>query len=70
MILADIYRLQVIGSPSFCNAIITAGFDMTRSEIERVSKKAATDTEFYRIYLYTDWWLDANNLFFVKGEEV
>ena len=50
------------GSKGFCAYVEThCGFDISRSEIERIGKRAATPAGFRSTWADEDWWTDANN---------
>lgn len=62
MTLANIYDEFTAGSDGFCRAVSSwCGFDMSRTEIERVGLRAKTAEKFEDIYANEDWWTDANN---------
>ena len=63
MTLAEIYDTYNIGSDGFCRAVEThCGFEISRKEIARIAKRAATPEEFEKIWYGADWWTNENNM--------
>lgn len=60
MPLHEIYENYQPGSTGFQIAVEThCGFEISRTEIEAIARKAKTADEFQRIWEYESWWLDA-----------
>ena len=59
MTLADIYAAYTTGSAGFVIAVEThGGFDISRTEIERIAASAATAEEFQTAWEDTTDWAD------------
>ena len=59
MTLETIYETYTAGSTGFCIAVEThCGFEISRSEIERIAERAPTAAEFERIWERETGWAD------------
>jgi hypothetical protein len=62
MTLNEIYDQYTPGSQGFVDAVEThCGFDISRSEIERIADKSPTAADFQRNWEGDDSWTDAAN---------
>lgn len=59
MTLNNIYNEYVVGSQGFCIAVEThCGFEISRTEIERIAERAETAERFEHIWENQTWWAD------------
>jgi len=60
--LNEAYEVYTPGSQGLCAHVEThCGYEISRTEIERIAERAATPAQFAAIWADEDWWTDENN---------